>query len=159
MARGKVTLKRKKVQADSKHQSVDVSRFINKVMLDGKKTIAENLVYSALTIAATKLKKTEIEIFNEVIKEASPLIEVRSKRIGGAAYQVPTPVSDKRGKHLAMVWLINATRARKGQTFDKKLAAEMVDLLNGAGGTFKKKEDTHKMAEANKALAYLAKMR
>lgn len=159
MARGQLKLKRKKIAPDRKYQSVDLSKFINKTMLSGKKSKVNNLVYKSLEDAAKKLKKEPLEVFESALKEAAPLIEVRSKRIGGAAYQIPVPVNPERGKHLAMKWIIDAARARKGASYDKKLTAEMVDLISGAGGAFKKKEDTHKMAEANKALAYLAKMR
>lgn len=160
MARGRLKAKKRNiVKPDLRHGSTDLAKFINKVMLDGKKAKAQNLVYKALEIMAQKTKKEPLEIFEKVLKEAAPLIEVRSKRIGGAAYQVPTEVASTRAKHLAMIWLINATRKRKEKSFDLKLAGEMSDLLEGTGGTFKKRDEVHRMAEANKALAYLAKMR
>ncbi len=159
MARGKSKVKKNIVKPDHKHQSTDLTKFINKVMLDGKKTKAVNLIYKALDTLSEKTKKKPLEVFEIALKQAAPLVEVRSKRIGGAAYQVPIEVSQSRGKHLAMTWLIKYSRARKERSFDQKLAAEIMDLMASQGSTFKKKEETHKMAEANKALAYLAKLR
>lgn len=159
MVRGRLKARKNPIKPDLKYQSIDLARFINKVMLDGKKAKAQALVYKALDIVAEKTKEEPLEMFQKAIKGAAPLIEVRSKRIGGAAYQIPTEVASKRANHLGMTWLIKAARARKEKSFDQCLAKEMLDLFDGTGGTFKKRDEVHRMAEANKALAYLAKMR
>jgi len=159
MARGKLKVKSKSIKSDPQYKRGDIAKFINKVMVRGQKDTARNLVYSALLKVKEKTKKDPVEIFEQALKNVSPILEVRPKRIGGAAYQIPVEVSFKRKQHLAMKWLIDAARARKGKPFDEKLAEEMEDAINGTGGAYKKKEDAHKMADANKALAYLAKIR
>lgn len=159
MVRGKLKVKSKAIVPDSKYKRGDITKFINKVMVRGQKDTARNLVYSALEKAQEKIKKDPVEIFEEALKNVSPILEVRPKRIGGAAYQIPVEVSNKRKQHLAMKWIIEAARARKGKSFDEKLAEELGDAINSTGGAYKKKEDAHKMADANKALAYLARMK
>lgn len=131
-----------------------VAKFVNNLMLDGKKSIAEKLFYSSLDIIKQREKKDGLEIFKKALDNVSPLVEVKSKRIGGATYQVPTEVRDRRRSALAMRWLIQYARARKGQTMADRLAAEFIAASKGEGGSFKKKEDTHRMAEANKAFAH-----
>ncbi len=131
-----------------------VAKFVNNLMLDGKKSIAEKLFYSSLDIIKQREKKDGLDIFKKALENVSPLVEVKSKRIGGATYQVPTEVRDRRKSALAMRWLIQYARARKGQTMADRLAAEFIAASKGEGGSFKKKEDTHRMAEANKAFAH-----
>jgi small subunit ribosomal protein S7 len=140
----KVTKSLKRVlPADRKYDSVLVTKMINKVMWDGKKRLAENLVYSALEQAAAKTKKDALEVFEEAIKNVSPQVQVRSKRIGGANYQVPMEVKGDRKVHYAMIWMLDSARSKKGKSFDKKLAAELVAAYNNEGDAIKKKQDTH----------------
>lgn len=145
------------LKLDRRYQSVILARFINKVMLRGQRKTAEDLVYGALEIAEKKLEKTGLEIFETVIENGRPLMEVRSRRIGGANYQVPSEVSKDRSETLAMRWLIGFSRKGKGQTFAKKLAQEIIATYNKEGSVMKKREDTHKMAEANRAFAHFAR--
>ena len=127
-------------------------------MLDGKKLVAERAVYNALEQAAKKLESEEpLEVFEKALKNVSPNFEVKSRRVGGANYQIPFPIQGHRQLHFAYSWLVQASRARKGMPYERRLAAEIVDAYNEAGAAFKKKEDTHRMAEANKAFAHMAK--
>ncbi len=142
---------------DAKYSSVVVAKFINKVMLDGKKSLAQKLVYDAIEAAEKKLSKPGIEVFETAIKNISPVVQVKSRRIGGATYQVPLEVKGDRRLHYAFMWLRDAARNRKGMSFDKALATELVDAYNNVGTAMKKKEDTHRMAEANKAFAHFAR--
>lgn len=151
------TLQRR-LNPDRKYQSVLVQRLINKSMLDGKKLVAERAVYSALEIAAKKLKSEDpLEVFEKALKNIQPNFEVKSRRVGGANYQIPFPIQGHRQNHYAFMWLVTAARARSGMPYDQRLAAEIVDAHNEAGAAFKKKEDTHKMAEANRAFAHFAR--
>lgn len=151
------TLQRR-LPADRKYQSVLVQRLINKSMLDGKKLVAERAVYSALETAAKKLKSEDpLEVFEKALKNILPNFEVKSRRVGGANYQIPFPIQGHRQYHYAYMWLVQAARARKGMPYDQRLAAEIVDAHNEAGAAYKKKEDTHKMAEANRAFAHFAR--
>ena len=148
----------RRLNPDRKYQSVLVQRLINKSMLDGKKLVAERAVYSALEIAAKKLKSEDpLEVFEKALKNVQPNFEVKSRRVGGANYQIPFPIQGHRQNHYAYMWLVQAARARKGMPYDQRLAAEIVDAHNEAGAAFKKKEDTHKMAEANRAFAHFAR--
>ena len=148
----------RKLSPDRKYQSVLVQRLINKSMLDGKKGIAERQVYSALEMAAKKLKSEDpLEVFEAAFKNVQPNFEVKSRRVGGANYQIPFPIQGHRQQHYAFMWLVQSARARKGMPYDQRLAAEIVDAHNEAGAAFKKKEDTHKMAEANRAFAHFAR--
>ncbi len=148
----------RRLQPDRKYQSVLVQRLINKSLLDGKKLLAQKQVYSALEIAAKKLKSEDpLEVFELALKNISPNFEVKSRRVGGANYQIPFPVQGHRQHHFAFSWLVQSARARKGMPFDQRLAAEIVDAHNQAGAAYKKKEDTHKMAEANRAFAHFAR--
>jgi len=143
---------------DRKYQSVLVQRLINKSMLDGKKLTAEKAVYDALEAAAKKLDhENPLEVFERALKNVSPNFEVKSRRVGGANYQIPFPVAGHRQLHYAFSWLVQAARSRKGIPFSQRLALEIVDAYNEAGAAFKKKEDTHKMAEANRAYAHFAR--
>lgn len=155
----KVTKKlQRELKPDRKYQSVLVQRLINKSMLDGKKMLAERAVYSALEEAAKKLKSEDpLEVFEKALKNVSPNFEVKSRRVGGANYQIPFPVAGHRQLHYSFSWLVQSARARKGIPYEKRLAAEIVDAYNEAGAAYKKKEDTHKMAEANRAFAHFAR--
>jgi small subunit ribosomal protein S7 len=150
--RGKV--ERHPVAPDTKYQSVSVASLINRVMLRGKKTVATRLVYGAFDIIAEKTKKNPVEVFETAVRNAGPSIEVRPRRVGGATLQVPVEVPNERRVALAMRWLIHNARARSGKSFAEKLAAEVMDAANNQGATIKKKEETHKMAEANRAFAH-----
>ncbi|MCA9338763.1 30S ribosomal protein S7 [Candidatus Saccharibacteria bacterium] len=155
----KVTKKlQRKLNPDRKYNSVLVQRLINKSMLDGKKMLSERQVYSALEIAAKKLKSEDpLEVFETALKNISPNFEVKSRRVGGANYQIPFPIQGHRQHHFAFSWLVQSARARSGMPYNQRLAAEIVDAHNQAGAAFKKKEDTHKMAEANRAFAHFAR--
>lgn len=148
----------RRLNPDRKYQSILVQRLINKSMLDGKKLVAERAVYSALEIAAKKLKSEDpLEVFEKALKNIQPNFEVKSRRVGGANYQIPFPIQGHRQNHYAYMWLVQAARSRKGMPYDQRLAAEIVDAHNEAGAAYKKKEDTHKMAEANRAFAHFAR--
>ncbi|MEK7620809.1 MAG: 30S ribosomal protein S7 [Patescibacteria group bacterium] len=148
----------RRLDPDRKYQSILVQRLINKSMLNGKKLLAERQVYGALEIAAKKLKSEDpLEVFETVLKKVSPNFEVKSRRVGGANYQIPFPIQGHRQLHYAFSWLVQSARARKGMPYEQRLAAEIVDAYNETGAAFKKKEDTHKMAEANRAFAHFAR--
>jgi small subunit ribosomal protein S7 len=134
-----------------------VAKFTNFIMERGKKNTAQNIVYGALDILAQKKQGDALELFEKVLDNARPQVEVRSRRVGGANYQVPMPVSGGRQNALAFRWIIAAAQARKGRSMEEKLAAEFMDILEGVGGTIKKKDDVHRMAEANKAFAHFAR--
>ena len=158
MPRKKTKSLQRKLMPDRKYNSVLVQRLINKVMLNGKKQVAESAVYAAMEIAAKKVKSDEpLAVFEKAIKNVYPSMEVKSRRVGGANYQIPFPVSGNRQQHLAFMWFVQSARARKGAPIADRLAAEMVDAINQTGAAFKKKEDTHKMAEANRAFAHFAR--
>lgn len=148
----------RKLSPDRKYQSVLVQRLINKSMLDGKKLVAERAVYAALEAAAKKIGSEEpLEVFERALKNVSPNFEVKSRRVGGANYQIPFPVAGHRQLHYSFTWLVQAARSRKGIPYSQRLAMEIIDAYNEAGSAFKKKEDTHKMAEANRAFAHFAR--
>lgn len=154
----KVTKSLKRIiPPDRVYSNVLVSKTINKVMLDGKKHIAEKLVYSAIEQAAVKTKVEPAEVLETAVKNVSPTVMVKSKRIGGANYQVPMEVKGDRKVHYALVWILDSARSKKGQSFDKKLASELVNAFNNEGDAMKKKQDAHQMAEANKAFAHFAR--
>ncbi len=155
----KVTKKlQRELKPDRKYQSILVQRLINKSMLDGKKLVAERAVYNALEQAAKKLNSEEpLEVFEKALKNVSPSFEVKSRRVGGANYQIPFPIQGHRQLHFAFSWLVQSSRSRKGMPYERRLAAEIVDAYNEAGAAYKKKEDTHKMAEANRAFAHFAR--
>lgn len=158
MPRKKTKSLQRKVMPDRKYNSVLVQRLINKTMLDGKKQVAERAVYDAMELAAKKLKSEEpLVVFEKAIKNVYPSVEVKSRRVGGANYQIPFPVAGNRQQHLAFMWFVAAARGRKGMPISERLASEMVDAFNQTGAAFKKKEDTHKMAEANRAFAHFAR--
>jgi small subunit ribosomal protein S7 len=139
---------------DPRYSSVLVQQFINKVMQRGKKSVAEKIVYEALDLAADRLKKTPMEVFEIAIRNAGPVIEVRPKRVGGATYQVPVEVKSDRRQSLAMRWLLISARARSGKPMHERLATELMDAYNNTGNTIKRKEDVQRMAEANRAFSH-----
>lgn len=143
---------------DRKYNSEMVQRLINRVMQDGKKQIAERLVYEGMETAAKKLKNENvIEVFDKAIKNATPYMETRSRRVGGANYQIPFEVKGQRQKHLTVMWFVAAARSHKGMSMADRIAMELVDAYNNQGIAVKKKEDTHKMAESNRAFAHFAR--
>ncbi len=150
----KGTVERRKVAPDPKYNSEVVAKFINCLMRDGKKSIARSIFYDALEIINKRTKKDALEVFTKALENVKPIMEVRSRRVGGATYQVPTEVRPVRAQALAIRWLISYARARSGKSMAEKLAAEFLDAFNNKGGAIKKREDTHRMAEANKAFAH-----
>ena len=139
---------------DAKYKSVLVLKLMNSIMYDGKKTIAEKIVYDALNKLQSKAKEAPIKVFDVAINNIKPTIEVRSRRVGGATYQVPVEVKQKRSKALAIRWLVNASKKRKDKNMSDKICFELYDAYQGRGSAIKKKEDMHKMAESNKAFAH-----
>ncbi|HNP69748.1 MAG TPA: 30S ribosomal protein S7 [Kouleothrix sp.] len=142
---------------DARYNSVVVQQFINKVMQRGKKSVAERIVYQALELAADRLKKTPMEVFEVALRNAGPAIEVKPKRVGGATYQVPVEVKSDRRQSLAMRWLLISARGRTGKPMHERLAAEIMDAFNNTGSTIKRKEDVQRMAEANRAFSHYGK--
>jgi len=154
--RRKRTIKRE-VNPDPKYGSVLVTKFINKLMKGGKKSIVQDIFYTALEMVAKNLKKDNpVEILEEAIKNTSPLLEVKSRRVGGANYQVPYEVKGKRREALAIRWIVSAARKKRSKSMAEKLTQELTDAFNNTGDAVKKKEDTHKVAEANRAFAHFA---
>ncbi|HEY4493407.1 MAG TPA: 30S ribosomal protein S7 [Candidatus Paceibacterota bacterium] len=147
---------RNKVQPDYLYKSMDVSKFINHVMERGKKTVASGVVYAALLGVKEKSKREPLEVFDEALRNAGPLMEVRSRRIGGANYQVPREVRPERRQFLAMKWIIEAAQSKKGKPMQDKLAEEILAAAKNEGEAIKKRENVHKMAESNKAFAHFA---
>ena len=146
------------IKPDRKYQSVLVQRLINKSMLDGKKLAAERMVYAALEDAAKKLKSEDpLAVFERAMKNISPSFEVKGRRVGGANYQIPFPIQGHRQLHFAFSWLVQCSRSKSGMPYKARLASEIVDAYNETGAAFKKKEDTHKMADANRAFAHFAR--
>ena len=145
---------KKIIVVDPKYKSTIIPKLINSIMYDGKKTIAEKIVYEAMEKIKTKSKDEPINIFNEAIKNIRPTVEVRSRRVGGATYQVPVEVKPNRYQALARRWLSNASRKRKDKKMSDKIFNEIYDAYQSRGSAIKKKEDTHKMAESNKAFAH-----
>jgi len=146
--------KKREIPPDGKYQNVIVAKFINKVMNNGKKATAERAVYSALENMEKQEKKDAVTILEQAVKNATPLLQVKPRRVGGATYQVPVEVEPGRGQSLAIRWLVNSARDRVGKSMAEKLAAELSDAFKEQGVTIKKREDTHKMAEANRAFAH-----
>jgi len=147
------------IPPDRIYNDVRVQRLINRVMLNGKKSLAENLVYKSLELSAKRLKvDNPLDVFNQALKNIEPHMETRSRRIGGANYQIPFEVNPQRKTHLTIMWFVEAARTRKGVNAIEAMAAEFCDAYNSQGMAVKKKEDTHKMAEANRAFAHFARM-
>ena len=144
----------RKIYPDPKYRSVVISKFINSIMYDGKRSTAEKILYDALEKIKSKNNEDPLKIFNTAISNVKPNLECRSRRVGGATYQVPVEVKSKRAQALALRWLMDATRKRKNKTMADKLYSEILDASQNKGSAIKKREDTHKMAEANKAFAH-----
>jgi len=157
MPRKKTKSLQRNIQPDRKHNSVLVQRLINKLMLDGKKLKAERIVYDAIDELEKRAKQPGLEVFEQAIKNISPLMEVKSRRVGGANYQIPYEVKGNRQIHLAFMWLVKIVRNKRGKPMHQRLANELMDAYNETGDAFKKKEETHRMAEANRAFAHLAR--
>ena len=139
---------------DARYNSEIITRLINRLMERGKKSVAERIVYSAFDIIETRTKKSPLETFEQALRNATPSVEVKPRRVGGATYQVPVEIEPERRGALALRWIVAAARNRSGRTMAEKLASELMDAAVNQGGTIKKKEDTHKMAEANRAFAH-----
>jgi small subunit ribosomal protein S7 len=150
--RGKVI--RRRVSPDAKHNSVWLEMFINKLMRDGRKSTAERIMYDTLDIIEQRANRNPVEVFEQAIRNARPILEVRPRRVGGATYQIPLEVRPERQMALAIRWLLMATRARTGRPMAERLAAELMDAASGQGVTIKRRDDTHRMAEANRAFAH-----
>jgi small subunit ribosomal protein S7 len=139
---------------DAKYKSRNVARFIGKLMMSGKRSLAERIIYDAFDLIENRQKRPPLDVFEQAVKNATPTLEVKPRRVGGSTYQVPIDVRRERGNALAMRWLINSSRARTGKSMSEKLAGELMDAAAGQGATIKKREETHKMAESNKAFAH-----
>ena len=158
MPRKKTKALVRNIEPDMVYNSIEVQRLINRVMLNGKKQLAERLVYTGMQKAADRLKiDNPLDVFEQAYKNIQPHLETRSRRVGGANFQIPFEVKGQRQSHLTTMWLVQAARARKGMSMADRLAAELQDAYNGQGAAVKKKEDTHKMAEANRAFAHFAR--
>ena len=144
----------RKVHADVRYQKVVISSFINRIMRRGKKSVATTLVYDALEIMGERTGKNPVDVFEQALKNVGPVMEVRPRRVGGATYQVPMEVPGSRRMTLAMRWVIDASKGRTGKSFAEKLSAELLDAYNNQGNAVRKREETHKMAEANRAFSH-----
>ena len=153
MGRKKKTVDRG-ILPDPRYNSVVLSKFVNRMMWEGKRSVALRIVHEALGQLQSKVEKEPLEVFLKALDNVKPVIEVKSRRVGGATYQVPVEIRETRREALGMRWIINAARSRTGRGMEDRLAAELLDAYNSTGTAFKKKEDTHKMAEANKAFAH-----
>ena len=145
---------KREILPDPKFKDLVLSKFMNNLMLDGKKSVSEKIVYGAFDEIENKMKRPPLEVFHEALDNIKPSVEVRSRRVGGATYQVPVEVRPERREALAIRWLIKASRDRNEKTMKDRLASELIDAVNTRGSAVKKKEDTHKMAEANKAFSH-----
>ncbi len=147
-------IKKRETLPDPRYGSVLVQQFINKMMLNGKKGLAEKIMYDSFDAIQQRTGRDPMEVFDLAIRNATPVIEVKPRRVGGATLQVPVPIEGPRRQSLAVRWLLAAARARSGRTMSEKLAAEVLDAFNNQGNTIKKREDTHRMAEANRAFSH-----
>ena len=145
---------RRVVAPDPKYHSRTIAKFINRVMRRGKKGLAERIVYEAMDAIESQTRRNPVEVFELAIRNATPVLEVKPRRVGGATYQVPVEIRGDRRAALAMRWLINSARNRSGRTMAEKIAGELIDAAHGTGATIKRREDTHRMAEANKAFSH-----
>jgi len=143
----------REILPDPIYNSVVVEKFIRRMMVEGKKSISTRIIYDAMSTVAEKSGENPLEMFLKAIENVKPVVEVKSRRVGGATYQVPVEIKDNRREALAMRWIITAARARNGKSMSEKLSAELLDAVANTGAAFKKKEDTHRMAEANKAFS------
>ncbi len=150
--RGRVP--RREMIPDAKFHSRTLQAFINKMMIGGKKSTAERIVYDALDLAETQSRRPAMDVFDQALRNATPAVEVKPRRVGGATYQVPVDIRAERRNSLAMRWLVRSARARRGKSMAEKLAGELVDAAAGQGATVKRREDTHRMAEANRAFVH-----
>lgn len=147
-------VQRREILPDPKYGSETVTRFVNKLMERGKKGLAERIVYDAFELVETRTSRNALEVFQQALMNATPIIEVKPRRVGGATYQVPVQIEGPRRQSLAIRWMLTSARNRPGRTMAEKLAAEIVDAYNNTGATIKRREDTHRMAEANKAFSH-----
>jgi small subunit ribosomal protein S7 len=147
-------IQRRQLLPDPKYNSELVTRFTNKVMERGKKGVAERIVYDAFELIEARTGRNALEVFQQALTNATPIIEVKPRRVGGATYQVPVQIEANRRLSLAIRWLLSSSRSRAGRTMSEKLAAELIDAYNNVGATIKRREDTHRMAEANKAFSH-----
>ncbi|MCS7178961.1 MAG: 30S ribosomal protein S7 [Anaerolineae bacterium] len=145
---------KREIEPDLRYNSVLVARFINKIMKDGKKSLAARIMYQAMNIVEERTRRPALEVVEEAVRNVSPLLEVKPRRVGGATYQVPVEVPPYRQTSLAIRWILEAARNRSGRSMAEKLAAELMDAVNKTGAAIKKREDTHRMAEANQAFAH-----
>ena len=145
---------RRQVLPDHQFKDLVLTKFMNIVMLDGRKSVAENIIYGALELITKKTDKTAIDYFHEALDKVKPTLEVRSRRVGGATYQVPMEVRPIRAQILAMKWIVDSARKRKEKTMQERIASELMDAFNNKGNAVKKREDTHKMADANRAFSH-----
>ena len=145
---------KREVLPDAKFGDRILTKFMNNLMVDGKKSVAERIVYNAMDRVEGKIKRAPLEVFHEALDNIQPSVEVRSRRVGGATYQIPVEVRPERRQALAIRWLINASRARNEKTMEERLAGELMDAVQSRGSAVKRREDTHKMAEANKAFSH-----
>ena len=153
MPRRRVAAKRE-ILPDPKFGNITLAKFMNHVMVSGKKSVAERIVYGALDAVEQRLKKDPVEVFQEALDNVAPMVEVKARRVGGATYQVPVEVRPSRRTALAMRWLVDYARARGEKSMPQRLAGELIDAVQGKGGAVKKREDVHRMAEANKAFSH-----
>jgi small subunit ribosomal protein S7 len=153
MPRRRVVAKRE-ILPDPKYGNVTLAKFMNHVMVSGKKSVAEKIVYGAMTMVEERLKRDPVEVFQEALDNVAPMVEVKSRRVGGATYQVPVEVRPSRRTALAMRWLVDYARSRGEKSMPQRLAGELIDAVQGKGGAVKKREDVHRMAEANKAFSH-----
>ena len=153
MSRRRAAIK-KEILPDHKFKDKVLTKFMNRVMLDGKKSVSENIVYNALNIVSEKTNKKPIEYFHSALENVKPALEVRSRRVGGATYQVPMEVRPIRAQALAMKWIVNSAKKRSEKTMQERIANELIDAFNNKGNAVKKREETHKMAEANRAFSH-----
>ena len=153
MPRRRVVAKRE-ILPDPKFGNIILAKFMNHVMVDGKKSVAEKIVYGALDVVASKTNADPLEVFEKALEAIAPMVEVKSRRVGGATYQVPVEVRPERREALAIRWLITASRKRNENTMEERLAGELLDAVQSRGSAVKKREDTHKMADANKAFSH-----
>jgi len=145
---------KREVIPDPKYRDVQVAKLINVIMERGKKSLARRIVYNAFDIIEERSKKEAIQVFRDALSNVRPLLETKSRRVGGATYQVPIEVPSKRGQSLALRWIVNFSKSKKGQPMERKLAGELLDAFNKTGTAYKRREDTHRMAESNKAFSH-----
>jgi small subunit ribosomal protein S7 len=145
---------KRKIEPDARYNSVTVAKFINRIMKKGKKSVAARIVYDSLNVVQEQMKQPALEVMEEAIRNVSPVLEVKPRRVGGSTYQIPVEVAPDRQLALAMRWILAAARSRPGKSMAEKLAGELMDAARGTGSAVKKREDTHRMAEANRAFAH-----